>query len=107
MTEEERARRIAEVVAEEKKASPIWWYLSFVDTNRPEGDRWLGVCWVKAGGPATAIQSAHTHGINPGGQVASLALPFRHDPPKGSAYKLHRDRDEVDRLCRSWKGNDE
>ena len=97
MTDEERDRRIAELITQEHQAPQRWWYLSFASA---EG--FLGVCWVKAGGLVTAAQVAHACGINPGGQVAAKPLPFEHDPPKGSDYKLHRDRAEIDRLYREW-----
>lgn len=106
LSEEERQRRIASFLEKERQEEARWYYLSFVDPDRSEGNRFLGVCWVKAGGPTTAIQSAHVHGINPGGQVAFVELPFLHDPPEGSSYKLHRDRDEIDRLCQIWKDQD-
>jgi hypothetical protein len=46
----------------------LWW-LSFVDTSRPEGDRFLGVCIVEAVGPVSAVGVAHARGCNPGGEV--------------------------------------
>jgi hypothetical protein len=107
MTEEERRRRIADALAQEQKADLSWLYLSFVDPDRPEGQRFLGACWVKAQGPATAIQTAHEHGCNPGGQVKFLQLRWQSDPPEESAYKLHRNQAEIDRLFQLWKDQEE
>jgi hypothetical protein len=103
VSDEERRQRIASFLAEESQAEPRWIYLSFVDPDRPEGDRFLGACWVKAGGFTTALQISHARGINPGGEVAFTELSFRSEPPEGSAYKLHCDRYEIDRLCQIWK----
>lgn len=52
-----------------------WWWLSFVDPGRPEGDRFLGVAIVPGGNVIQASQFAWTLGINPGGQVAGFPLP--------------------------------
>lgn len=51
-----------------------WWWLSFVDPALPAGGRFLGVVVVRAPGFATAVQTAHALGINPGGQVRGLVL---------------------------------
>jgi len=107
LTDEERRRRIADFAEKERGNEKRWWYLSFVDDDRPKGDRFVGACWVKAGGPTLAIQSAHVYGINPGGQVAFVQLPFLTDPPHGSSYTLHRDKDEIERLCQAWKDQEQ
>jgi hypothetical protein len=75
----------------------VFW-LSFVDPDRPKGDRFLGVCVIEvseaeaaamrpelherfprhtAGAEwlAAAVRKAHRLGINPGGQIASHELP--------------------------------
>lgn len=103
VSEEERRRRIASFLANEREAEPRWFYLSFVDDDRPKGDRFIGACWVKAGGPTIALQKAHMLGCNPGGHVMTSQLAFQSDPPEHSAGKLHCDRDEIDRLCQLWK----
>jgi hypothetical protein len=85
-------------------------WLSFVDEDRPEGDRFLGVAIVQvteadvvaALAPlahhfpkrlpdsewlAAALWKAHQLGCNPGGQAASLELHAGEVPP---AIWLHR-----------------
>lgn len=54
---------------------PYWW-LSFVDANRPLGDRFLGACMVQAATDMGAVGRAHELKINPGGSVA-IAGPFQ------------------------------
>ncbi len=52
----------------------LWW-LSFCDTDRPEGQQFLGACIVHDGGTGEiggAVIAAHALGINPGGEVAGL-----------------------------------
>jgi hypothetical protein len=53
-----------------------WWWLSFVDNDRPEGDRFLGVAVVPAPNVVMASQVAWALGCNPGGEVAAYpAVP--------------------------------
>lgn len=51
------------------------WYMSFVDPDRPEGQRWLGACIVRSSSPGSAIGVSWAKGCNPGGQVA-MRGPF-------------------------------
>lgn len=73
-------QRIQAMLASEEQGGELqWWWLSFVDPDRAEGVRFLGVAIVEARGPALAALRAHNLGINPGGEVAILPLPW---PPK-------------------------
>lgn len=61
------------VEAAEYNANPTgdtWWWLSFVDEERPEGDRFLGVLLIDAPSDTAAVMRAHMLGLNPGGEVA-------------------------------------
>jgi len=84
----------------ERESNPVafWHYLSFADERG-----FLGVCWVKARGLIDACQIARKRGCNPGGEVMCLGLPKHGEPPDGTAYVLHTDKDEIDRLCDQWK----
>lgn len=58
---------------EAKNAEGLWW-LSFVNPELPEGQRFLGVSIVRARGVLDAATKAHRQRINPGGEVASFEL---------------------------------
>jgi hypothetical protein len=76
MTDEERQRRIAaKLLAEEAAPQPAWYWLSFIDPDRAQGTRFLGVAIVHADGHMSAIDRTHRLNINPGGEVACYRLP--------------------------------
>ena len=50
--------------------SKLWW-LSFCDTDRPVGQRFLGVAIVEGTDLASAITEAWERQCNPGGEVLS------------------------------------
>lgn len=67
---------VAYLADQERNNLPLtWWWLSFVDPDRPEGEKFLGACVVQAHGPVTAGIESHAQKCNPGGQVASLPFP--------------------------------
>lgn len=71
---------VAYLAREEKDHLPlVWWWMSFVDPDRPEGERFLGACIVQAHGPVTAGIESHAQKCNPGGQSRSLPFPPRVD----------------------------
>ncbi len=57
----------------------LWW-LSFVDPELPQGERFLGVVILEATGYVEAIEVAHILGINPGGAVQGSELPPDYAP---------------------------
>jgi hypothetical protein len=57
-----------------------WWWLSFVDPEKPDGQRFLGVAIVEGSGVASASIKAHALGVNPRGAVKGVPLA-RDDPP--------------------------
>ena len=63
---------------DEEATNPIeWFYLSFVDSDRPEGQRFVGGVYLQARGIAHAIDASHTQRLNPGGEVNVLGpLPL-------------------------------
>lgn len=52
-----------------------WWWLSFVDPDRPEGDQYLGAVLLKADDVAHALFCSHEKGLNPGGEIAMFEIP--------------------------------
>jgi hypothetical protein len=52
-----------------------WWWLSFADPDRPEGERFLGVAIVEGDDAMDAMQTAWNLGCNPGGEI--LATQYR------------------------------
>jgi hypothetical protein len=77
-----RHRRIAHrrkgvvLLAERERATQptSWWWLSFVDSDKPEGQRFLGVAIVEGNGVGSASLRAHELGVNPGGEVRASRL---------------------------------
>lgn len=67
-----------------------WMWLSFVDPNKPEGERFLGVAIVPGGNIVQCASNAHDLGINPGGQVAGF--PLHRTPRAEYTCKLYADR---------------
>ena len=56
-------------------ANRRWFYLSFVDLNRPKGTRFVGACYLEAESLPQAIALSHALGINPGGEIKAWELP--------------------------------
>ena len=52
-----------------------YWWLSFVDNRRPQGQRFLGATIVVAADVKDAVQEARRLGINPGGEVSLIEFP--------------------------------
>lgn len=73
VTFEEQARFQIDL---EKLTQPlVWWWMSFVDNDRPEGDKFVGACIVQAHGVVTAAMQAHDKKCNPGGAVQAVPFP--------------------------------
>lgn len=76
-----------------------WWWLSFIDPDREEGQQFLGICMVKATNNITACALAWDLGCNPGGQVAALEFPEGWAPKPEYAETLFEG-DEATRLSK-------
>lgn len=83
MTREQFMERLAELSAEASVAEADmllngqeipWWWLSFIDPERPEGTRFLGVCIVQGATGMAAVSRSHDLGVNPGGQVMMVPV---------------------------------
>lgn len=46
-----------------------WFYMSFADPTRPEGQQWLGGLFLEASDQKDATRRAWAIGENPGGQI--------------------------------------
>lgn len=51
-----------------------WWWLSFTNPTRAEGDHFLGTAIVYGAGLAGAVRQAWHRNINPGGEVLGTPL---------------------------------
>jgi len=49
------------------KMRTLW--MSFVDYDKPKGERFLGVVIINSLGPTHAMRETHQLGINPGGTI--------------------------------------
>lgn len=83
-----------------------WWWLSFADPDRPEGEQFLGVCIVQGTEPAMGfpratdpIPRAWQLGLNPGGEVQFHRIPEDRQPPAEWTNRL-LDRAECEQLDR-------
>lgn len=75
---------------------PAWW-LSFCDTDKPEGEQFVGACIVEdAPDMVRAVERAWELGLNPGGQVAGMPLS---DWPKDQAHRLVEDPEKAEALA--------
>lgn len=74
MNNEERYAAIQNRLAEENGSDEQCFWMSFCDTEKPEGSQFLGVVIVTAMGVAHAIDKSHRLGINPGGEVKIIKL---------------------------------
>ena len=54
-----------------------YYWLSFKDPDKPQGQQFLGACAVEADSLEVAIMRAWQLGINPGGEVAHIKVPKR------------------------------
>jgi hypothetical protein len=51
-----------------------YYWLSFVDNDRPQGQRFLGGCLVEATSAQDAVLEAWAQQCNPGGEVAMVEI---------------------------------
>ena len=65
-----------------------WWWLSFVDTMRPRGDRFLGVSIVQGADIVEAAKAAHAKDCNPGGEVQGAPIPEMLVPAAENRWRL-------------------
>lgn len=66
-----------------------WWWLSFVDPDRPEGQRSLGVAIVQGADIGEVASNAWALDCNPGGEVAGAELPDALLPAPEHLNRLH------------------
>lgn len=69
MNQKEFEDKVDTMLEEELKTPIKLCYISFVDPERPVGNKFLGGIFTMAHGITDAIQKTHALGINPGGEV--------------------------------------
>lgn len=72
------------------------WWLSFIDEDRPEGERFLGAIVVRAKSMPEAVEVTHALGINPGGLVGGLTWANESEPPESYHDRLLSSADIAD-----------
>ncbi len=51
-----------------------WYWLSFCDPSRPEGEQFIGACIVDGMDEVGAIRTSWEEGCNPGGEVLIVEI---------------------------------
>ena len=74
MDAEQVVARKLELLAQEADATPVSWWMSFCDLDKPKGEQFIGVAIVVAPGFMHAHQRAWSLGINPGGQIQAYQV---------------------------------
>lgn len=62
------------VVTAYDRVMRTYWHMSFVDTEGPDGDRWLGGLNTEADTFAEALTWSHVSGLNPGGEIQFVGI---------------------------------
>jgi hypothetical protein len=83
VTDEERKARLSELLAEEAKCPPSWWYLSYAGSW---GFR--GGAIIEARGFTSACQAAAILDISPGGEVRGFPVPPDKIPAPQFCWRL-------------------
>jgi hypothetical protein len=67
-----------------------YFWLSFVDDDKPKGSKSLGIAIVRADDMVQAVHKAWETGCNPGGEIAGMG-PFKmiNAPDEFKALPLH------------------
>jgi hypothetical protein len=52
-----------------------WWWLSFCDPDRPEGQQFIGVAIVCGWTIQEAVTRSHLLKVNPGGEISFAQMP--------------------------------
>jgi hypothetical protein len=81
-----------------------YWWMSFCDPDRPEGDRFLGALIVRANSNHEMLSRSWALGLNPGGEVAFFEIPEQYEeriPPDWIETRLLT-RDECEALEKKW-----
>lgn len=65
-----------------------WWWLSFADGKRPEGEQFLGALFLRGYTLPAVITESHLRGLNPGGEIQAIELPPGIEPPEKWTERL-------------------
>jgi hypothetical protein len=59
----------------------FFWWLSFSDPRRPEGQQFIGVLIMEGMTLPEVIMESHARGLNPGGECQFVKIPPEYVPP--------------------------
>jgi hypothetical protein len=81
-----------------------FFWLSFCDPEKPDGQQFLGACIVEASDFISAVTRSHQEGCNPGGEVKGMG-PVDNYPEQ---YELNRiySKDEINEIDEAIEFND-
>jgi hypothetical protein len=57
-----------------------FWWMSFCDPDRPEGDRFIGALVIRADNAHEMIDRSWALDLNPGGEIAFFEIPKQYEP---------------------------
>lgn len=57
-----------------------WWWISFLNSDRPTGQMFTGVCIVEGNDFGEALTNSWAHNCNPGGEAQGMQLEVPPDP---------------------------
>jgi hypothetical protein len=74
-----------------------YYWLSFVDNERPLGDRFLGGCLVQASSSKAAVIEAWQQHCNPGGEAVIVEISPPHETSAVAKFQLNHlySKDEI------------
>jgi hypothetical protein len=56
-----------------------WWWMSFCDAERAEGDRFLGALLIEAQDEYDMVTRSHALKLNPGGELMFFKVPGEYE----------------------------
>jgi len=65
-----------------------YYWLSFCDADRSEGEQFLGACLIEADNIEDAIRKSHRRKCNPGGEIACVQIGAEYEKNIGR-FKLN------------------
>lgn len=103
--ENEESERMLRYLEATTPRAPRWWWLSFADSDKPEGQQLLGIALIKATCHAHAVSEAWRLKCNPGGGVMGWeCLDEWGEPAERWRNRLISDKSEVDEMSRDFTG---
>jgi hypothetical protein len=81
-----------------------YWWMSFVDKNKPKGSKFLGALIIKAENKYDVLVKSWTLGLNPGGDVQFYKIPEEYESRIPAEWIETRilNKEEIDAFERKW-----